>query len=182
MIWPRSCRPHLPSHGNFPGKHTCCVSRPAIRRHCLRCSMKPAPWCSPSRCESWASAPMPKRSLSMSTPKSGEPPPNTTRTAAQSGFGSACLHALALSITSDRGARKSLRQTSHPQPIPRLIPKISRRTPNCAAFVRQALEILPCEQRRAIEIARQLNEPVGAIKTRVRLGLMKLRRLLAPAQ
>jgi hypothetical protein len=27
MIWPRSCRPHLPSHGNFPGKHTCCVSR-----------------------------------------------------------------------------------------------------------------------------------------------------------
>jgi DNA-directed RNA polymerase specialized sigma24 family protein len=34
----------------------------------------------------------------------------------------------------------------------------------------------------AIEIARQLNEPVGAIKTRIRLGLMKLRRLLAPAQ
>ena len=58
---------------------------------------------------------------------------------------------------------------------------------------RQALEILLCEQRRAIElaylsgltaieVARQLNEPVGAIKTRVRLGLMKLRRLLAPAQ
>lgn len=54
----------------------------------------------------------------------------------------------------------------------------------------QALRALPCEQRVAIEmfyfselsiadIAAQLGNPVGTVKTRIRIGRMKLRRLLA---
>lgn len=56
--------------------------------------------------------------------------------------------------------------------------------------LRRALQALPLEQRRAIElfyfsgvpiadIAAKLSNPVGTVKTRLRLGLMKLRRLLA---
>ena len=57
--------------------------------------------------------------------------------------------------------------------------------------VRQALETLPAEQREVIElayygglshseIALQLEQPLGTVKTRVRLGMMKLRELLQP--
>ncbi|HWQ14270.1 MAG TPA: sigma-70 family RNA polymerase sigma factor [Roseiflexaceae bacterium] len=57
--------------------------------------------------------------------------------------------------------------------------------------VREALGALPTNQRRAIElayyggltrdeIARATGEPVGTIKTRLRLGLLKLRDLLGP--
>jgi RNA polymerase sigma-70 factor (ECF subfamily) len=59
-----------------------------------------------------------------------------------------------------------------------------------ARSVRGALEALPKEQRRAIElayfggfshsqIAELLNEPIGTVKGRMRLGLEKLRRELA---
>lgn len=55
--------------------------------------------------------------------------------------------------------------------------------------VREALETLPAEQREVIElayygglshseIALQLEHPLGTVKTRVRLGMMKLRELL----
>ncbi len=57
--------------------------------------------------------------------------------------------------------------------------------------VRDALETLPAEQREVIElayygglshseIALQLEQPLGTVKTRTRLGMMKLRDLLQP--
>ena len=58
-------------------------------------------------------------------------------------------------------------------------------------FVREALNILTPEQREVIElayysglshseIAEKLNQPLGTVKTRTRLGMMKLREALAP--
>ncbi len=58
-------------------------------------------------------------------------------------------------------------------------------------FVRQALSSLPEEQREVIvlayfgglsqsEIAMQICEPLGTVKTRIRLGMVKLRHLLGP--
>ena len=60
-------------------------------------------------------------------------------------------------------------------------------------YVRQALALLTAEQRQAIalayfyglsqsEIADKLSLPLGTIKTRMRLGMMKLRDALAPHQ
>lgn len=59
--------------------------------------------------------------------------------------------------------------------------------------MRKALSTLSEEQRRAIElaffnglsqneIALELNEPLGTIKTRIRNGMLKLRELLHPYQ
>jgi RNA polymerase sigma-70 factor (ECF subfamily) len=58
-------------------------------------------------------------------------------------------------------------------------------------FVREALNLLTPEQRRVIElayysglshseIAEKLNQPLGTVKTRTRLGMMKLREALTP--
>ena len=58
-------------------------------------------------------------------------------------------------------------------------------------FVREALNLLTPEQRRVIElayysglshseIAEKLKQPLGTVKTRARLGMMKLREALAP--
>jgi RNA polymerase sigma-70 factor (ECF subfamily) len=58
-------------------------------------------------------------------------------------------------------------------------------------LVREALNLLTPEQRRVIElayysglshseIAEELNQPLGTVKTRTRLGMMKLREALAP--
>jgi RNA polymerase sigma-70 factor, ECF subfamily len=58
-------------------------------------------------------------------------------------------------------------------------------------FVREALKLLTPEQRQVIElayysglshseIAEKLNQPLGTVKTRTRLGMMKLREALAP--
>ena len=58
-------------------------------------------------------------------------------------------------------------------------------------FVRRALSSLSHEQREVIElayygglshseIAAKLNQPLGTVKTRTRLGMMKLREALAP--
>ena len=58
--------------------------------------------------------------------------------------------------------------------------------------VRRAIASLPCEQREAIElgyfgglthveIARRVGAPLGTVKGRLRLGLLKLRAELAPA-
>ena len=57
------------------------------------------------------------------------------------------------------------------------------------ARVRDALKTLPAEQREVIElayygglshseIALQLEQPLGTVKTRIRLGMMKLRDIL----
>ena len=58
-------------------------------------------------------------------------------------------------------------------------------------YVQQALALLTAEQRQAIalayffglsqsEIAEQLQLPLGTVKTRIRLGMIKLRDALAP--
>src|SRR5262245_29262552 len=58
-------------------------------------------------------------------------------------------------------------------------------------LVREALNVLTPEQRQVIElayysglshseIAEKLNQPLGTVKTRTRLGMMKLREALAP--
>ena len=65
------------------------------------------------------------------------------------------------------------------------------RLPRCNKGVRDALETLPAEQREVIElayygglshseIALKLEQPLGTVKTRTRLGMMKLRDLLGP--
>lgn len=61
------------------------------------------------------------------------------------------------------------------------------------SYVQQALALLTAEQREAIglayfyglsqsEISDELNLPLGTVKTRMRLGMMKLREALAPYQ
>jgi RNA polymerase sigma-70 factor (ECF subfamily) len=62
-----------------------------------------------------------------------------------------------------------------------------------ATFVRQAMNALPSEQRIALdlgfysglthsEIAERLNLPLGTVKSRIRMGMTKLREMLGPLQ
>jgi RNA polymerase sigma-70 factor (ECF subfamily) len=62
-----------------------------------------------------------------------------------------------------------------------------------AAFIRQAMAALPPEQRVALdlgfysglthaEIAERLNLPLGTVKSRIRMGMSKLREVLGPLQ
>lgn len=92
----------------------------------------------------------------------------------------------------DREAREPLEEVSEEQ--------VSGGDPEQSSFyleqcriVRQALTSLPIEQREVIElayfgglsqseIAAKIGQPIGTVKTRVRLGMIRLRNVLGPFQ
>ncbi|MEP6963520.1 MAG: sigma-70 family RNA polymerase sigma factor [Acidobacteriota bacterium] len=70
-------------------------------------------------------------------------------------------------------------------------PEVAQQQRGRTAVIRQALASLPAEQRATIdlgfysglthtEIAERLNLPLGTVKSRMRMGMIKLRQLLGP--
>ena len=90
----------------------------------------------------------------------------------------------------ERGRQESL-ETIGMEPNPSSDPEASVVQSEQRNLVQKALSSLGAEQREAIEmayflglsqseIAARLNEPLGTVKTRIRLGMLKLRHALGP--
>ena len=92
----------------------------------------------------------------------------------------------------EREYRESLDRVNEPA-TPQEDPEASSVYSERCRFVQQALASLAPEQRKVVEmayfwglsqseIATQLGEPLGTVKTRIRLGMKKLRTILGPCE
>ena len=101
----------------------------------------------------------------------------------------------AIDLRRARQRRRDLETGLPDHPMPDESPGPSERTQihEEAARVRAALDALPADQRRALEaafycgwshseVARELGQPLGTVKTRIRTGLAALRRQLTTSR
>ncbi|MEW6130003.1 MAG: sigma-70 family RNA polymerase sigma factor [Acidobacteriota bacterium] len=88
-------------------------------------------------------------------------------------------------------AEFELNEATTREPSVHASPDLASEASEKRRFVRRALDALPIEQREVIElsyfagltqseIAIKLNQPLGTVKTRTRLGMIKLREVLKP--